>query len=88
MFKDMSILGVFVDNHDKKRFMNYFKGLNLEDDEKMSALLNTLTFIYMTKGIPIVYYGTERLLNGGDDPHNREVYNPYNNYGGVNIVKL
>jgi glycosidase len=39
-------------------------------------LLNALTYIYMSQGIPMVYYGTEGYLNGGDDPKNREVYDP------------
>jgi glycosidase len=39
--------------------------------------LNAITYIYMSYGIPIVYYGTEAKLAGGDDPMNREVFDPY-----------
>ena len=28
----------------------------------------------MTQGIPMIYYATESLFYGGNDPHNREVY--------------
>ncbi len=35
-----------------------------------------LTYIYLSYGIPIVYYGTEALLMGGPDPENREVFDP------------
>ena len=38
--------------------------------------MNMLTFLYMGYGIPFVYYGTEALFNGGDDPLNREYFDP------------
>lgn len=37
-----------------------------------------ITFVLMTKGIPIVYYGTEQWLEGTQDPANRA---PLWNYG-------
>ena len=40
----------------------------------MALTLNALAYIYLSYGIPIVYYGTEARLNGGTDPLNREVY--------------
>jgi len=30
--------------------------------------LNALVYMYMSYGIPIVYYGTEAKLSGGADP--------------------
>ena len=39
--------------------------------------MNALTYIFLSRGIPIVYYGTEATFNGGDDPLNREVFNPF-----------
>ncbi len=35
---------------------------------------NALTFIYMTRGIPMVYYGTEAGMRGAKDPENRGSY--------------
>lgn len=35
-----------------------------------------LTYIYLAQGIPSVYYGTEALFNGGEDPENRETFDP------------
>ncbi|KAK7109594.1 uncharacterized protein [Littorina saxatilis] len=63
-FKDTSVLGLFVDNHDFPRF------LNLSDDTAL--LRNALTYVMFGQGIPIIYYGTEQDFHGGNDPHNRE----------------
>lgn len=62
-FKDTSVLGGFVDNHDNPRF------LNLNSD--WTALTNALTYTIMAQWIPIIYYGTEQAYNGGNDPDNR-----------------
>lgn len=40
--------------------------------------LNTLTYVFMSYGIPIMYYGTEAKLSGGSDPLNREPFDPFN----------
>jgi len=64
LFKDLSLLGNFVDNHDNPRFL-------FSNDDPIafkSALALSLTF----EGIPIVYYGSEQLFNGAADPYNRE----------------
>jgi len=82
----MSVLGMMIDNHDKVRFLNYFKQ-EKEDPLSLSSLLNALTFAYMSKGIPMVYYGTEYLLAGGEDPFNREVFNPSDFKNKKNIIK-
>jgi len=62
-FADVSVLGSFVDNHDNPRFLH---------TGRMAQLRNALAFILFTPGIPIIYYGTEQGLHGGDDPGNRE----------------
>jgi len=63
-YKDVDVLGLFVDNHDNARF------LNSQGDWRLfkSALLFSLT----GRGIPIFYYGSEQGFNGGGDPQNRE----------------
>jgi alpha-amylase len=63
-FKDVSLLGNFIDNHDFARFRNGFRDTPL--------MRNALTYVLFSEGIPIVYQGTEFLFEGGDDPQNRE----------------
>jgi len=53
----------FLDNHDVPRFL--FGGTP-------AGLHNALTFVFMTQGIPCLYYGTEQDFDGGNDPSNRE----------------
>ena len=63
-FKDPTILGTFADNHDNARF------LSLTND---SALyLNALTYTLTSRGVPIVYYGSEQGFYGQTDPYDRE----------------
>lgn len=64
LFKDTSVLGVFVDNHDLKRF------LSMHDDVTMFK--SALIFSFTTRGIPFMYQGGEFGYKGGDDPQNRE----------------
>lgn len=64
LFPDTSLLGTFIDNHDNPRF------LSTQGDRQRYK--SAVTFTLMTQGIPIVYYGTEQWLQGGDDPGNRE----------------
>ena len=63
-FKDVSVLGVFVENHDNARFL--FK---CNDHNKF---INAIVFSILWEGIPVFYYGGEYFFNGGDDPLNRE----------------
>jgi alpha-amylase len=81
-FRDVSVLGNFIDNHDVQRF------LSVQSDETL--LRNALTYVMMMEGkhencktvrtclssvilgIPIIYYGTSLHFSGGDDPNNRE----------------
>lgn len=64
-FRDVSVLGNFVDNHDLARFLNH------QPDYRL--LENALVYMLMSQGVPIVYYGTEQGFHGGDDPGCREV---------------
>jgi len=60
-FSDPSVLGNFVDSHDTARF------LANRDDPVL--LMNNMAFLFGMDGIPIVYYGTEDLVNtGAPDP--------------------
>ncbi|KAJ3215893.1 hypothetical protein HDU67_010195 [Dinochytrium kinnereticum] len=70
LYKDTSMLGTFLDNHDQPRFAD------LNGDP--SVLKNALTLTLFSDGIPIVYYGTElgiRSPGTGDiDPRNRQAF--------------
>ena len=63
-FKDIDALGVFLDNHDNNRFLNL--------NPNVDRLKNALTFVMFSRGIPIVYQGTEQGFHGSYDPYNRE----------------
>eukprot|EP01105_Mastigella_eilhardi_P022845 TRINITY_DN5695_c0_g1_i4.p1 TRINITY_DN5695_c0_g1~~TRINITY_DN5695_c0_g1_i4.p1 ORF type:complete len:465 (-),score=111.83 TRINITY_DN5695_c0_g1_i4:1092-2486(-) len=64
-FKDLDLLGNFIDNHDQNRF------LNGQSDTWLYK--NAIVYTLMAQGIPIIYYGTEQGFNGGKDPANREL---------------
>lgn len=63
-FSDPAALASFLDNHDNARWLNQ-KG-------DTSLLKNALAFVILSRGIPIIYYGTEQGYRGGNDPANRE----------------
>ncbi|KAH7136192.1 glycoside hydrolase superfamily [Dendryphion nanum] len=63
-FPDPAALGTFLDNHDNPRW------LNQKNDHTL--LKNALAFVILSRGIPILYYGTEQGYTGGADPANRE----------------
>ncbi|PGH20356.1 hypothetical protein AJ80_03624 [Polytolypa hystricis UAMH7299] len=64
IFPDPTALGTFIDNHDNARWLN--------QKNDVSLLKNALAYVILSRGIPIVYYGTEQGYAGGDDPANRE----------------
>ena len=64
LVNDTTLLGVFIDNHDNPRFLNFQSDLKLYQ--------NALTYVLMSEGIPFLYYGSEQGFNGGADPYNRE----------------
>lgn len=63
-FRDIDALGVFVDNHDNARFLN--------GNSNTQRFKNALVFSVTSRGVPIVYYGSEQNYAGGSDPGNRE----------------
>jgi alpha-amylase len=75
-FKDLDLLGLFVDNHDNARFLNG----NGEKRLFKSALAFSLT----ARGIPFFYYGSEQGFAGGQDPYNREAL--WNNFDQTNDI--
>jgi glycosidase len=60
-------LVTFLDNHDQRRFLNSSNANN-----NVARLNVALAFLYTSRGVPCLYYGTEQAFNGGADPSNRE----------------
>lgn len=60
-------LVTFLDNHDNPRFLSPSRA---KDDTNRLAL--ALTFLYTSRGIPCLYYGTEQGFDGETDPYDRE----------------
>jgi glycosidase len=58
-------LVTFLDSHDQARFLSV--------SGATTARLNVaLAFLYTSRGIPCLYYGTEQAFNGTTDPNDRE----------------
>ncbi|WP_335870030.1 alpha-amylase family glycosyl hydrolase [Bacillus sp. 2205SS5-2] len=71
-YKDPYLMGTFIDNHDMSRFTM----LAAEENQfPPTRWKQALAYMYTVPGIPIVYYGSEIALNGGEDPDNRRLMN-------------
>ena len=71
-FTNPHVLGTFIDNHDVERFTRQALKNN---EHPVSRVKLALSYLYTAPGIPIVYYGTEIALDGGEDPDNRRDMN-------------
>jgi glycosidase/PKD repeat protein len=60
-------LVTFLDNHDNPRFLS-----SGEANDNTNRLAVALEFLYTSRGIPCLYYGTEQAFDGTTDPNNRE----------------
>lgn len=78
VFDRSHLLGQFVDNHDMTRFSHLV--IN-QKENPLTQLKQSLTFLYTAPGVPIIYYGTEMAMDGGNDPDNRRMldFNTENN---------
>lgn len=63
--KALDSLILNLDNHDNPRFL-------AATGSTTARIEMALVFMYTTRGIPSLYYGTEQDFNGGSDPNNRE----------------
>ncbi|MBA2872067.1 alpha-amylase [Anoxybacillus calidus] len=71
-YKNPYLLGTFLDNHDTVRFTR----LALQNKQyPVTRIKMGLTYLFTAPGIPIMYYGTEIALDGGEDPDNRRLMN-------------
>jgi glycosidase len=64
LYRNPGHLVTFVDLHDVKRFMT-------EPGATTESLRNVFTLLLTARGIPMIYYGDELAMQGGDDPDNR-----------------
>ncbi|WP_041088356.1 alpha-amylase family glycosyl hydrolase [Jeotgalibacillus soli] len=71
-FNNPYLMGNFIDNHDMSRFTRLSVENNMFPGTRWQL---ALTFMYTVPGIPIMYYGTEIALDGGEDPDNRRLMN-------------
>ncbi|MBN8192483.1 alpha-amylase [Bacillus sp. NTK074B] len=66
------LMGTFIDNHDMERFTRLIVEEKLFPGTRWKL---ALTYMYTTPGIPIIYYGSEIAMDGGNDPDNRRFMN-------------
>ncbi|MEW9702947.1 carbohydrate binding domain-containing protein, partial [Paenibacillus sp. SI8] len=71
-YRDTRFNGTFLDNHDLNRFLNEASGRPGNGADKWPQLKAALGFMLTSRGIPILYQGTELGYSGGHDPANRE----------------
>lgn len=71
-FSKPGINGIFIDNHDNKRFITDVENSGGNGEAYMKQ---ALSFIMTYPQIPIIYYGTEIAMPGGNDPDNRNDMN-------------
>jgi glycosidase len=64
LYPDPSVLVTFLGLHDVGRFMN-------EPGATAEGLKLAFTFLLTSRGTPLVYYGDEIAMPGGNDPDNR-----------------
>jgi len=64
LYPDPANLVTFIGLHDMPRFLHR-PGATAE------SMKEALTFLLTTRGIPMIYYGDEVGMTGGDDPDNR-----------------
>ena len=64
-FADPAALATMLDNHDNPRWLSQVGGDH-------ALFKNALAWVILSRGIPIVYYGSEQGYSGGADPENRE----------------
>ena len=66
------LMGTFMDNQHTARFTREMVENNEHPGPRWKQ---SLTYLYTTPGIPIVYYGSEIALDGGNSPDNRRQMN-------------
>ncbi len=70
VYSDPLRLTTFIDNHDVPRFMSE-AGAVYPEAAARERLDMALSLIYLARGIPSVYYGTEIAMRGLGDPYDQ-----------------
>lgn len=68
VYQNPYLMGTFMDNHDTVRFTRDSISKNFHPGPRWKL---ALTYMYSSPGIPVVYYGSEIALDGGEEPDNR-----------------
>ena len=71
-YKNANLIGAFYDNPNMKRYTRDMVNNNLFPGTRWKL---ALTYLYTQPEIPIVYYGTEIAVDGGNAPENRQMMN-------------
>jgi hypothetical protein len=71
-YKEPTLMGQFMDNQDTIRFTEEPVAKNEHPGPRWRL---ALTYLYTTPGIPIVFYGSEIALAGGEAPDNLQQMN-------------
>ncbi len=64
LYEQPNMLVTFLGLHDVRRFMNL-------EGATTAGIKLAFTFLMTARGIPLIYYGDELGMRGGDDPDNR-----------------
>lgn len=64
-------LETFLDNHDRARFLTWA-------DDNYQRLRSALTFLLTSRGVPVIYYGTEQALDGNGNANEVPIANKDN----------
>ena len=72
LYSNPYLMGTFMDNHHTVRFT---RDAITKNEHPGPRWKQALTYLYTTPGIPIIYYGSEIALDGGDSPDNRRQMN-------------
>lgn len=72
LYKDPSEVVTFMDNHNTSRFTTDAANLNEHPGPRWKL---ALTYLYTTPGNPMVFYGSEIALSGGEAPDNFQQMN-------------
>jgi len=67
LFQDPNLIANFMDDHNTSRFTRDSISLNEHPGARWRL---ALTYLYTTPGIPLVFYGSEIALDGGETPEN------------------
>lgn len=68
-FNSPNLMGTFMDNQRMGRFTHEAVVNNLHPGSRWKL---ALTYLYTAPGIPVVYYGSEIALEGGEEDDNRQ----------------